>query len=100
MSDHYPSIKADKEMINKIQSTMKVTDEKKQIKNEKQHERIVKVNRIIKKYNQQENPRHSFRKQVKPEKEEEQLDNFKLTAKDIVLNPFVYSPDYKDHFLE
>lgn len=52
MSDHYPSIKADKEMINKIQSTMKVTDEKKQIKNEKQHERIVKVNRIIKKYNQ------------------------------------------------
>ena len=50
MSDHYPSINTDLKFKNKYDISFKLSDEKKAFKKNKQHERIAKVNEIIKKY--------------------------------------------------
>lgn len=97
MSDHYPSIKADKDLQAKCFHQMKVGEEKRQQKTQKQHERILAVNNLIKKYNRQETTRP--RRGSGPDTS---IDDPSITisAKDIVLNPYVYSPDYQDHFEE
>lgn len=99
MSDHYPSIKSDKNLIDQFYNTIKMSENKKQVKNTKQYERSVKVHQIIKKYISSD-PRNRKQGSDKLNQHIEELSQLRLKAKDIVLNPFVYSPDYKDHFVE
>ena len=51
---------------------------------------MIKVQKIIKRY------ANKNKKTIEEEKEEVVI----ISAQDIVLNQFVWSPDYKDHFDE
>jgi hypothetical protein len=61
---------------------------------EKQLERIAKVYKLIRQYHSNSYP---WRKESN---EEEDLGDIIIAAKDIVLNPFIFSPDIHDHFDE
>jgi len=87
MSDFYPSIHSDTDLQHKYYHSLKLTDEKKLVLKERQFERMIGINRLIKSYKKQ---------QPRPE----DMDDLNMTAQDIILNPFLYSPDYKDHFDE
>lgn len=97
MSDHYPSIKADRDFHNKIIQSMKVSEERRSQKTQKQLERIFKVHDIIKDYKNTSARAKNHDQKMQDKTSQEEI---VITAKDIVLNPYVYSPDYKDHFEE
>ena len=68
-----------------------MTKEKKSELKEKQFEKMIEVQKKIKKYSKSGEPGW---------KEIETNPSIVLTAQDIILNPFQYSLDYKDHWAE
>jgi len=70
---------------------MKLSDEKVKSAKEKQFEKMIWIQKTIKKYVKGEDWQTN---------EDENSKEYPITAQDIIMNPFVFSFDYKDHFEE